>query len=83
MIKWSRGGASGSAKIEQSGDPENSRRKPESLAVELTRAFQLTSAGPTAPLPLTFIDQANSIRTGGGAVMNIPYLADKIINLNH
>jgi hypothetical protein len=46
-------------------------------------AFQVTSGGPISPLPLTFIDQANSIRTGGGAVMNIVYLADKIINLNH
>ena len=38
--------------------------------------------GPGLPLPLTFIDQANSIRKGGGTVMNVAYLSDHILNLN-
>lgn len=46
-------------------------------------ALELTSAGPGAPLPLTFIDQANAIRTGGGVVMNVPFVSDHVLNLNH
>jgi len=46
-------------------------------------AFQVTSGGPISPLPLIFIDQANSLRAGGGLTMNIPYQSDKVINLNH
>lgn len=45
-------------------------------------AVQVTS-GPALPLPPIFIDQANAIRTGGGVVMNIPYISDHILNLNH
>lgn len=40
-------------------------------------------SGPGLPLPPTYIDQANAIRTGGGVVMNIPFLSDHILNLNH
>ena len=38
--------------------------------------------GPGLPLPLCFIDQANSIRRGGGTLMNVAYLSDHILNLN-
>jgi len=47
-------------------------------------AFQITSGGPVAPLPLTFIDQGDSQRAPyGGTVMNIPFISDHILNLNH
>jgi hypothetical protein len=46
-------------------------------------AFQLLTVGPGLPLPKTFIDQANSLRTDGSTVMNVPYVSDHILNLNH
>ncbi|MSR62945.1 MAG: hypothetical protein EXS08_10925 [Planctomycetes bacterium] len=46
-------------------------------------AFQLLAGGPGAPLPLTFIDQGNSLRVGFGTTMNVPYVSDHILNLNH
>lgn len=47
-------------------------------------ATQLTGGGPGAPLPLTFIDQSNSLTPpGGGTTMNVPYVSDHILNLNH
>ncbi len=47
-------------------------------------ALQLLSGGPGAPLPLTFIDQSNSIRANTQTtVMNIPYVSKHILNLNH
>jgi hypothetical protein len=48
-------------------------------------AFQLSSIGPPMPLPTTFIDQANSLTppNGTGTVMNVPYVSDHILNLNH
>jgi len=38
-----------------------------------------------APLPMTFIDQSNSLRPplGVGTVMNVPYISDHFLNLNH
>lgn len=48
-------------------------------------AQQLLSTGVGGPLPLRFIDQANSLMppTGPGTVMNIPYVSDHILNLNN
>jgi len=46
-------------------------------------AFQLNTSTPSLPLPLTFVDQANSIRAGGGPVRNTPFLSDLILNMNH
>jgi hypothetical protein len=47
-------------------------------------ARQLLAGGPAGPLPLTFIDQSNSLTPpGGGTVMNVPYVSDHILNLNH
>ncbi len=50
-------------------------------------AVQVTSGGPGLSLPPFFIDQANSKRLAGGVlggtVMNVPYLSDHILNLNH
>ncbi len=48
-------------------------------------ATQLLSFGPAGPLPLTFIDQSNSLAlpSGPGTVMNVPYVSDHILNLNH
>jgi hypothetical protein len=48
-------------------------------------AFQLLSGGGGGPLPLTFIDQSNSLPlpSGPGVVMNVPYISDQILNLNH
>jgi len=43
--------------------------------------ISLPSAGPSFPLPSTFIDQANSIR-GGVTRMNTPFQSDHILNLN-
>ncbi len=44
----------------------------------------LDSTGVGGPLPLTFIDQANSLITGTGpTTMNRPYRSDHILNLNH
>ncbi len=48
-------------------------------------AMQVVSP-PTVPalLPLTFIDQSNSLRPpGAGTVMNVPYVSEHILNLNH
>ena len=44
-------------------------------------AMQVTTMGPLMPLPLTFIDQSNSLG-GIGTVMNIPYVSDHVLNLN-
>lgn len=50
-------------------------------------ATQLLAGGPAGPLPLTFIDQSNSITPppggGGGTIMNVPYVSDHFLNLNH
>lgn len=47
-------------------------------------ATQLLAGGPAGPLPLTFIDQSNSLRPASGATtMNVPYVSDHILNLNH
>jgi hypothetical protein len=48
-------------------------------------ATQLLSAGPPAILPPFFIDQSNSLAPPGGAatIMNVPYVSDHILNLNH
>ena len=48
-------------------------------------AFQMTSAGMGPPLPPIFIDQANSVRLPSplSTVMNVPYLSDHVISLNH
>jgi len=47
-------------------------------------AMQLLSSGIGAPLPPTFIDQSNSLLpTSGATVMNVPYLSDHFLNLNH
>lgn len=46
-------------------------------------ALQMLTVGFPAPLPLTFIDQGSSIRAGGGPVMNLPYLTNHVLNLNH
>jgi hypothetical protein len=45
-------------------------------------AFQITSAGIGAPLPLIFIDQGTSVAPGGVPLMNIPYRTDFLLNLN-
>ena len=53
-------------------------------AVDGWFALQVLTMGPGLPLPLTFIDQANSLRlTPGVTVMNIPFFSDHILNLNH
>ena len=47
-------------------------------------ALQLPSFGPGVPLPLTFIDQSNSLRLNPAVtVMNLPYFSDHFLNLNH
>ena len=47
------------------------------------QAFMLTSGGVGGPLPFTFIDQGNSLRTPSGPlIMNVDYLSDHILNLN-
>ena len=49
-------------------------------------ATQLLSGVPAIPLPPTFIDQSNSLvpPSGvGGTTMNVPYVSDHILNLNH
>ena len=49
-------------------------------------ATQLLSGLPGLPLPLTFIDQSNSLVPpigAGGTTMNVPYVSDHILNLNH
>lgn len=46
-------------------------------------AVQLNTGTPGLPLPPCFIDQSNSITTGGATLMNVPYVSDHIINLNH
>ncbi len=46
-------------------------------------AFQITSGGPGLPLPPFFIDQANSLTAAGATIMNVPYLSNHILNLNH
>ncbi len=46
-------------------------------------ATQLLSSGPGGLLPLCFIDQANSLRVDGTTVMNVPFISDHILNLNH
>jgi len=47
-------------------------------------ATQILAGGLGAPLPLFFIDQSNSLTPpGGGTTMNVPYVSDHILNLNH
>jgi hypothetical protein len=46
-------------------------------------AVQVNTATPNAPLPLTFIDLANSMRLGGTPLLNLPHLSDHVLNLNH
>jgi hypothetical protein len=46
-------------------------------------ATQLLVSGPTVPLPLTFIDQSNSVRPTTGLIMNVPYISDRFLGLNH
>lgn len=48
-------------------------------------AIQLLVTGPGGPLPLTFIDQSNSLRppTALGTIMNVPYISDHFLALNH
>lgn len=48
-------------------------------------ARQLLVTGPAGPLPPTFIDQSSSLRPGLGLapVMNIPFVSDHFLNLNH
>ncbi|HEX6885105.1 MAG TPA: hypothetical protein VF530_17155, partial [Planctomycetota bacterium] len=46
-------------------------------------AIDLTSGGLGAPLPLIFIDQADSISTPGTGVANVPFLSEIVLNLNH
>jgi len=45
----------------------------------------LTSGIPPAILPPTFIDQSNSLPPPNGAatIMNVPYVSDHFLNLNH
>lgn len=45
-------------------------------------ATQVLTGVPGLPLPLTFIDQANSIRPGGAPLMNVVFRSDHILNLN-
>ena len=45
-------------------------------------AMQVTAGGPGMPLPLTFIDQANSIVAVGAPVMNVPFRSNHVLNLN-
>lgn len=45
-------------------------------------ATQVLTGAPGLPLPLIFIDQANSIRTGGAPLMNVVFRSDHILNLN-
>lgn len=44
--------------------------------------IQITSGGPGGPLPVIFIDQANSITAFGAPRMNMPFVSDHILNLN-
>jgi hypothetical protein len=46
-------------------------------------ASQLTVAGIGPPLPLTFIDQSSSVRSPPSPLMNLPYLSDEFLSLNH
>jgi hypothetical protein len=48
-------------------------------------ANQILAGGVGGPLPLTFIDQSNSLMPpngAGGTIMNVPYVSDHILNLN-
>lgn len=45
-------------------------------------AVQVNTTTPGVPLPLIFIDQSNSMRIGGGPVLNVPYVSDHVLNLN-
>jgi hypothetical protein len=45
-------------------------------------ATQLLNFGPAGPLPPTFIDQSNSL-IPPGLIMNVPYVSDHFLNLNH
>jgi hypothetical protein len=45
-------------------------------------ALAIGAGGPGPALPLIFIDQANSIRTGGAPLMNVVFHSDHILNLN-
>jgi len=46
-------------------------------------AVDLMSGGLGAPLPLIFIDQADSISTPGTGVANVPFRSEIVLNLNH
>lgn len=45
-------------------------------------AVQVNTVGPSLPLPLTFIDQANSIAPAGAPLMNVPFRSNHVLNLN-
>jgi hypothetical protein len=46
-------------------------------------AFQVTTAGPGAPLPLTFVDQGNALRYPAlTPLKNTPYVTNRFLNLN-
>jgi hypothetical protein len=48
-------------------------------------ASSVNAGGLVAILPLTFIDQSNALRlpAGVGLTMNLPYISDRFLNLNH
>lgn len=46
-------------------------------------AVQVNTGAPGLPLPPIFIDQANSVIANGPPIMNVPYVSDRILNLNH
>jgi hypothetical protein len=46
-------------------------------------AVSILSGGLGPPLPLIFIDQADSISTPGTAVANVPFRSEIVLNLNH
>lgn len=45
-------------------------------------ATQVNTSSPGLPLPPIFVDQASSIRVGGGPLLNLPYVSDHVLNLN-
>ena len=46
------------------------------------QAFSVNNVGVPFPLPLTFVDQANSKRASGATKMNTKFISDHILNLN-
>lgn len=45
-------------------------------------AAQLLSTGPGGALPPNFLDQASSVRLGGGPILNVTSFSDQVLNLN-